>query len=117
MALPARLAAALGRHPDDLTEDDLQRAVEDHVPESVDLDWKKDFYKATDADKKELAKDASAMANTAGGMVVIGVDDGHQDHAHALAPSTRSRAAVKSGSARCLRTGSSPSFPTSAYGP
>ncbi|MEV6809789.1 ATP-binding protein [Streptomyces sp. NPDC051132] len=86
MALPARLTAALGRHPDDLTEDDLQRAVENHIPESVDLDWKKDFYKGTDAGKKELAKDVSAMANTAGGMVVIGVHDGDQDHAHALAP-------------------------------
>ncbi|MFJ2154205.1 helix-turn-helix domain-containing protein [Streptomyces microflavus] len=86
MALPARLAAALGRHPDDLTEDDLQRAVENHIPESVDLDWKKDFYKGTDAGKKELAKDVSAMANTAGGIVVIGVNDGEQDHAHNLAP-------------------------------
>ncbi|MFF1717396.1 helix-turn-helix domain-containing protein [Streptomyces sp. NPDC058268] len=86
MVLPARLTAALGRHPDDLTEDDLQRAVENHIPESVDLDWKKDFYKGTDAGKKELAKDVSAMANTAGGMVVSGVDDGNQDHAHGLAP-------------------------------
>ncbi|MFD4239622.1 helix-turn-helix domain-containing protein, partial [Streptomyces sp. NPDC058542] len=41
----------------------------------------------TDAGKKELAKDVCAMANTAGGMVVIGVDDGKQDHAHALDPS------------------------------
>lgn len=86
MALPARLTAALGRHPDDLTEDDLQRAVENHIPESADLDWKKDFYKGTEAGKKELAKDVSAMANTAGGMVVIGVDDGNQDHAHDLDP-------------------------------
>jgi predicted HTH transcriptional regulator len=86
MALPARLTAALGRHPDDLTEDDLQRAVENHIPESADLDWKKDFYKGTDPGKKELAKDVSAMANTAGGMVVIGVHDGNQDHAHDLDP-------------------------------
>ncbi|MFE3143363.1 helix-turn-helix domain-containing protein [Streptomyces scopuliridis] len=86
MALPARLTAALGRHPDDLTEDDLQRAVDGQIPESVDLDWKKDFYKGSDAGKKELAKDISAMANTAGGMVVVGVDDGNQDHAHGLAP-------------------------------
>jgi hypothetical protein len=86
MALPARLTAALGQHPDDLTEVDLQRAVENHVPESVDLDWKKDFYQGTDAGKKELAKDVSAMANTAGGMLVVGVDDGKQDHAHDLAP-------------------------------
>ncbi|MFF3313532.1 helix-turn-helix domain-containing protein [Streptomyces sp. NPDC002952] len=87
MALPARLTAALGRHPDHLTEDDLQRAVDSQIPESVDLDWKKDFYKGTDAGKKELAKDVSAMANTAGGMVVIGVDDGKKDHAYELAPS------------------------------
>ncbi|WP_331734874.1 ATP-binding protein [Streptomyces sp. NBC_00887] len=87
MALPARLIATLGRHPDDLTEDDLQRAVDSQIPEGVDLDWKKDFYQGTDAGKKELAKDVCAMANTAGGMVVIGVDDGKQDHAHALAPS------------------------------
>lgn len=86
MALPARLTAALGRHPDDLTEADLRRVVDSQIPESVDLDWKKDFYQGTDAGKKELAKDVSAMANTAGGMVVIGVDDGKQDHAHALAP-------------------------------
>ncbi|MEU9190308.1 ATP-binding protein [Streptomyces sp. NPDC048484] len=87
MALPARLVAALGRHPDDLTEDDLKRAVDSQVPEGVDLDWKKDFYQGTDAGKKELAKDVCAMANTVGGMVVIGVDDGKQDHARALAPS------------------------------
>ncbi|MEW2120908.1 ATP-binding protein [Streptomyces sp. NPDC005474] len=86
MALPARLTAALGQHPGHLTEDDLQRAVDSQIPESVDLDWKKDFYQGTDAGKKELAKDVSAMANTAGGMVVIGVDDGKKDHAHALAP-------------------------------
>lgn len=86
MALPARLTAALGRHPDALTEDDLQRAVDSQIPEGLDLDWKKDFYQGTEAGKKELAKDVSAMANTAGGMVVIGVDDGNQDHAHDLAP-------------------------------
>ncbi|MEU8789759.1 ATP-binding protein [Streptomyces sp. NPDC048643] len=87
MALPARLTAALGSHPDELSEDDLQRAVDNRIPEGLDLDWKKDFYKGTDAGKKELAKDVSAMANTSGGMIVIGVDDGKQDHAHGLAPS------------------------------
>ncbi|MFD6798773.1 helix-turn-helix domain-containing protein [Streptomyces cyaneofuscatus] len=86
MALPARLTAALGRHPDDLTEDDLQRAVDNQIPEGVDLDWKRDYYPGTDAGRKELAKDVSAMANTVGGLLVIGVDDGKKDHAHALAP-------------------------------
>lgn len=85
-ALSARLTAVLGRYPDHLTEDDLQRAVDSRIPESVDLAWKKDFYQGTDAGKKELAKDVSAMANTAGGVIVIGIDDGKQDYAHALAP-------------------------------
>jgi hypothetical protein len=33
MALPARLTAALGQHPDHLTEEDLQRAVKSQIPE------------------------------------------------------------------------------------
>jgi hypothetical protein len=37
-ALPARLTAALGRHSDDLAEEDLQRAVDSQIPEGVDLD-------------------------------------------------------------------------------
>ncbi|MEU7384684.1 MULTISPECIES: ATP-binding protein [unclassified Streptomyces] len=86
MTLPTRLTAVLGRHPDHLTEGDLQRAVESRMPESVDLAWKRSFYLGTDAGKKELAKDVSAMANTAGGVVVIGIDDGKEDHANALAP-------------------------------
>ncbi|MEV6011988.1 ATP-binding protein [Streptomyces sp. NPDC051976] len=86
MVLPARLASALGQHPDDLTEDALQNAIDNQIPEAADLDWKKDFYGGSDAGKKELAKDVSAMANTVGGMIVIGVDDGKRDHAHELAP-------------------------------
>ncbi|MGW7097527.1 AlbA family DNA-binding domain-containing protein [Streptomyces sp. NPDC054874] len=117
MALPARLIATLGRHPDDLTEDDLQRAVDSQIPEGVDLDWKKDFYPGTDAGKKELAKDVCAMANTAGGMVVVGVDDGKQDHAHALAPSEPAPGRGEEWIRRCSRTGSSPSCPTSACAP
>ncbi|MFF6895996.1 dsDNA nuclease domain-containing protein [Streptomyces microflavus] len=87
MALPARLTAVLGRHPDQLNEDDLRRAVDRQIPEGVDLAWKKGFPQGTDEGKKELAKDVCAMANTGGGLLVIGVDDGGQDHAHALAPS------------------------------
>lgn len=86
MPLPLRLTAVLGRHPDEICEDDLQTAVDHQVPESEDLDWKKDFYAGTDAGKKELAKDVSAMANTRGGLIVIGVDDGKQDQAVRLAP-------------------------------
>lgn len=64
----------------------MRRAVDSQIPEGLDLDWKKVFYQGSDAGRKELAKDVSAMANTTGGMIVVGVDDGKQDHAHDLAP-------------------------------
>ncbi|MEU1691219.1 ATP-binding protein [Streptomyces hirsutus] len=86
MALPVRLTSVLGRHPGDLTEDDLQRAKTNRIPEGEDLDWKRELYEGKDAGKHELAKDVSAMANTRGGLIVVGVDDGGQDHAHGLAP-------------------------------
>ncbi|MFF7842534.1 hypothetical protein ACFZC6_27610 [Streptomyces ossamyceticus] len=71
MALFVRLAVALGRHSDDLTGDDLRCAVVNHIPESVDLDWRKEFYQGADADGKDLAKDVPATAGTAGGKAVI----------------------------------------------
>lgn len=45
------------------------------VPESVHLDFKRDTYGNSDADKKEFLKDISAFANTLGGYLLIGVDE------------------------------------------
>ncbi|WUL56655.1 putative DNA binding domain-containing protein [Streptomyces sp. NBC_00344] len=58
--------------------------------EGVDLDWKRDFYRGTDAGRKELAKDVCAMANTVGGLVVVGVDDGKQDQLFIASSSSNS---------------------------
>ncbi|KAB2589915.1 hypothetical protein F5983_24725 [Streptomyces arboris] len=71
-----------------------------------------DFYQGTDAGKKELAKGVCAMADIVGGSVVIGVDDGEQDHAHALAPDEPTQGRGEGGSARFPRSGSCPSCPT-----
>lgn len=45
------------------------------VSESVSLDYKKESYGNTDKDKRELLKDISALANTLGGYIVLGIDE------------------------------------------
>ena len=44
------------------------------VRESIEVEFKREPYRLEQDDQKfELAKDASAMANAAGGVIVIGV--------------------------------------------
>src|SRR5687768_14126573 len=54
---------------------DLAELVEGQVPEGLHLDYKRDTYGTSDADKKELLKDVSAFANVNGGHIVIGMDE------------------------------------------
>lgn len=68
---------ALGRQPSEVTWELLQACVDAKVPESDDLDWKGRLPWDT---KKpdwttEWAKDVAAMANTAGGCLVYGIQE------------------------------------------
>ena len=65
----------LGTNFDDLKEENIQSLVNNRVPESVHLEFKKGTYGKADKDKKELRKDVSAFANTFGGHLLIGVDE------------------------------------------
>ena len=56
-----------------VNEQDLQELVEAQVPEGLRLDFKLKQYGTTDRDKRELLKDVSALANTQGGHLIIGV--------------------------------------------
>ena len=58
----------------DLQEDDLQRLISDEVPEDADLEYKGNRYDKT----REFCKDVSAMANTRGGVILIGIHE--EDH-------------------------------------
>jgi hypothetical protein len=58
-----------------LVEADLAELLAGQVPEGLHLDYKRDLYGATDADKREALKDISAFANAAGGHLIIGVDE------------------------------------------
>jgi len=64
-----------------LTSVEIANLVENKVPESANLDFKRTTYGNRDADKKELLKDISAFANTNGGLLIIGIDesDGYAD--------------------------------------
>ncbi len=61
------------RTSDDVTVDTIQRLVEMQVFEDRSLDFKSGPIGQSDDDKKELLKDVSALANTQGGHLVIGV--------------------------------------------
>ncbi|MBT0995663.1 putative DNA binding domain-containing protein [Cellulomonas sp. DKR-3] len=68
----SRIHEALGAPRGPLTYELVARAVAANVSEADDLDWKSD-QRSDEAARAELAKDIAAMANTAGGVLVIGV--------------------------------------------
>lgn len=54
---------------------DIQTLIDNGVPEGRMLDYKRDLYGGGDAEKKEFLCDVSALANTVGGHLIIGVDE------------------------------------------
>ncbi len=58
-----------------INEIDLLELVDARVPEGLRLDYKLETYGRSDADKKELLKDVSALANSSGGHIVMGVNE------------------------------------------
>ena len=58
------------------TKRDLDRLIADGVEENISLDYKAaDSLQNTDGKKKEIAKDISAMANSAGGVIIYGIKE------------------------------------------
>jgi len=64
-----------------LTAADIRSLVTSTTQEAFDLDFKLTLYGRGDSDKRALAGDVAALANTAGGVIVLGV--GEDDHARA----------------------------------
>ena len=60
---------------DALCEADINELLEAQVPEGLQIDYKRDLYGNSDADKREVLKDVSAFANAAGGHLIIGVEE------------------------------------------
>lgn len=60
---------------DQITLADLQELISERWPEGKAVEYKRDMYGRSDADKKELLKDVSSFANTDGGDLIIGMDE------------------------------------------
>jgi hypothetical protein len=78
-----RLEAAFGAPLSEVTASHVLDVVTGGVQEDFDLDFKAQMYGASDADKRELASDVAAMANSAGGVIILGVAE--NEHAQAAA--------------------------------
>lgn len=58
------------------TINDLKQLITNEVEENINLDYKAaDSLQNVDGKKKEIAKDASAMANSAGGIIIYGIKE------------------------------------------
>lgn len=45
------------------------------MPEGLAVDYKRDPYGSSDAEKKEAVKDITSFANSAGGHLIIGMEE------------------------------------------
>jgi len=54
---------------------DLEELVSNRTQESLRLEYKSTMYGSNDSQKKELLKDVSALANSQGGHLVIGIEE------------------------------------------
>lgn len=79
---------ALGLEPGNLTLEIIQKAIEEGLEETSDLDWKKELYNyKKPAWFEESSKDIAAMANSGGGWIVFGVgEDGKNNGASSINP-------------------------------
>ncbi len=70
---------------DDVDEADVGQLVADGQHEGLSVELKRDMYGNADADRKEFLKDLSSFANSAGGHLIIGIDEA-RGAAVAIAP-------------------------------
>jgi len=68
-----RIELLLGRPLADVEASTLQSLVTGSVREDTDLDFKEKLYGQGDPEKRDLSGDVAAMANTIGGVIVLGI--------------------------------------------
>jgi hypothetical protein len=60
---------------DEIALTDLQTLLDEGIPEGRQFEFKRDHYGRKDDDRREFAADVSAMANSLGGYLLIGIDE------------------------------------------
>src|SRR6266700_1804252 len=88
----ARQEALLGSRIELARHADLMTLISDRVPEAFDLDFKSEMYGPTDRDRRDAATDVAALANTAGGLLILGIEEDSQARATAAPGLTLSEA-------------------------
>lgn len=73
-----RLVQVFGAELTDLTAAHIEGLVTGGVTEAFDLDFKVASYSGNDKGRRDLCGDVAALANGAGGVIVIGVDEDDQ---------------------------------------
>lgn len=78
-----RLDAILGVSLDAAEYRHIEALVSAQVSESFDLDFKAGLYGSAEKGKKDLAADVAALANSAGGLLILGIAEDKQARAAA----------------------------------
>lgn len=83
----ACMAMILGdRSLDDISLDDILLLVENRVPEGLFLEYKQSPYGGRPQDRREMLRDITALANSGGGYLVIGIREDYAGRALELVP-------------------------------
>jgi Putative DNA-binding domain len=78
-----RLERLFGTRLERLAHGQVADLVTNAVEEGYDLDFKATLYGKSDKERRDLAGDVAALANTAGGVVVLGIAEDNQARAAA----------------------------------
>ena len=83
MQMPSkRLEQLFGPNSAAINADHVKKLVSGAVEEDVDLDFKESLY-GGESERRDLCRDVAALANTAGGVLVLGVRADEQSQASA----------------------------------
>ena len=77
----SRLEALLGRRLELVEHSDVVALISNQVSEAFDLDFKSEMYAASSKGKHDVANDIAALANTAGGLIILGIKEDDQARA------------------------------------
>ncbi len=73
------MAWPLSKPMTEVTRDDLQELI--GIAESDRLEFKRDAYPRKDEGTREMLRDITSLANAAGGHLLLGVEEDHEDRA------------------------------------